>query len=254
MPTAAGSHGSNGDSAPAPPPKPALDRVLDALLSDRGHSLVSVVVSLGARNLVTAYCDARHRLSAADDAAAAAARAAAAGPGGELQPAPQPAPDLTNRLLDFLASPRGQQVAVLAVTAFVTGGMRAYLDQTIDINFYEVGRGQQERGQQGRGLQQAGAVAAGSVTHPKQGSRGGAGTRACKRSPGLGMRYRLRHNTWRVLDTQSRRSAAWYQSWHAPHAGFFFKPCAPPSRPPCLPAPSRRSCSVPWPSRSTWRR
>ncbi|KAL4424613.1 hypothetical protein ABPG77_002231 [Micractinium sp. CCAP 211/92] len=137
MPTAAGSHGSNGDSAPAPPLKPALDRVLDALLSDRGHSLVSVVVSLGARNLVTAYCDARHRLSAADDAAAAAARAAAAGPGGGLQPAPQPAPDLTNRLLDFLASPRGQQVAVLAVTAFVTGGMRAYLDQTIDINFYE---------------------------------------------------------------------------------------------------------------------
>lgn len=114
---------------------------MDALLSDRGHSLMSVVVSLGARNLVAAYCDARHRLSAADAAAAAAARAAAAaaaGPGGELPPVPPPAPDLTNRLLDFLASPRGQQVAVLAVTAFVTGGMRAYLDQTLDINFYEV--------------------------------------------------------------------------------------------------------------------
>lgn len=108
---------------------------------------MSVAVSLGARNLVTAYCDARHRLSAADDAAAAAARAAA-GPGAELVSVPPPQPDLTNRLLDFLASPRGQQVAVLAVTAFVTGGMRAYLDQTIDINFYEVRRGRRFGGGQ----------------------------------------------------------------------------------------------------------
>ncbi|KAL4448603.1 hypothetical protein ABPG75_005822 [Micractinium tetrahymenae] len=140
---AAGTNGSPAPvaaAAPAAPSKPALDRILDALLSDRGHSLVSVAVSLGARNLVTAYCDTRHRLSAADAAAAAAARAAAAaaaGPGTELPPLPPPQPDMTNRLLDFLASPRGQQVAVLAVTAFVTGGMRAYLDQTIDINFYE---------------------------------------------------------------------------------------------------------------------
>lgn len=29
--------------------------------------------------------------------------------------------------------------AVLCVSAFVTGGMRAYLDQTLDLNFYEVG-------------------------------------------------------------------------------------------------------------------
>ncbi|KAI7840832.1 hypothetical protein COHA_005478 [Chlorella ohadii] len=67
----------------------ALDRVLEALLSERGHSLVSVAVSLGARNLVTGFCE------------------------------------------------RGQQLAVLCVSAFVTGGMRAYLDQTLDLNFYE---------------------------------------------------------------------------------------------------------------------
>ncbi|PSC73345.1 PHLOEM PROTEIN 2-LIKE A10 [Micractinium conductrix] len=131
--------GSNGSTHAEPQPaKPALDRVLEALLSDRGHSLVSVAVSLGARNLVTAWCDAQHRLTAADAAAAAAARAAAAAASGApLPPVPPPQPDLTNRLLGFLASPHGQQLAVLAVTAFVTGGMRSYLDQTLDVNFYE---------------------------------------------------------------------------------------------------------------------
>lgn len=108
-------------AAPTPPTKPALDRILDALMSDRGHSLVSVAVSLGARNLMSAYCETKHRLGASDRASR------------------PPQPDLTNRLLDFLASPRGQQLAVMSVTAFVTSGMRAYLDQTLDLNFYEVG-------------------------------------------------------------------------------------------------------------------
>lgn len=107
-----------------PPPKPALDRLLDALLSDRGLSLVSVAVSVGARNCVATYCESRHALGAAD-------RAARGGP----------QPDLTNRLLDFLASPRGQQLAVLSVSAFVTSGVRCYLDQTLELNFYEVGAG-----------------------------------------------------------------------------------------------------------------
>ena len=173
--------------------KPALDRVLEALLSERGHSLVSVAVSLGARNLVSGYCEVRHRLAAADRAAA--------GLGPQV---PGSQPDLTNRLLDFLSTTRGQQLvrlnrvgagarqgwhtlagpcdvraagvtgtrsllslrvvcssccllercmlaspftlpcrlpcsqAVLCVSAFVTGGMRAYLDQTLDLNFYEV--------------------------------------------------------------------------------------------------------------------
>ncbi len=77
----------------------ALDRVLEALLSERGHSLVSVAVSLGARNLVTGFCEVRHRLAAADRAAA--------GLGPQL---PGAQPDLTNRLLDFLATQRGQQL------------------------------------------------------------------------------------------------------------------------------------------------
>ena len=93
---------------------------------------MSVAVSLGARNLMTAYCEAQHRL-AADDRAAAFAAGPGSAPASALASA-----DLTNRLLDFLASPRGQQLAVLTVTAFVSSGMRSYLDQTLDLNFYEV--------------------------------------------------------------------------------------------------------------------
>ncbi len=35
----------------------AMDKVLDALLSDRGHSLVSVAVSMAAKNMVAAYVE-----------------------------------------------------------------------------------------------------------------------------------------------------------------------------------------------------
>jgi hypothetical protein len=126
---------SIGDApATSKPPgdgKPALDRVLEALMSERGQGLVSVVVSLGARNLVTAYCDAQHRHEAEHAAALAAS---------EKGSASSAQPDITNRLLDFLSSPRGQQLAVMSVTAFVSSGMRVYLDQTLDLNFYEVSK------------------------------------------------------------------------------------------------------------------
>jgi hypothetical protein len=102
----------------------ALGRVLDALLSERGQGLVSVAVSLGARNLVAAYCEAQQQQQEKQQR----------GGGGSAAP-----PDLTARALDFLASRRGQQLAVACVAAFVSAGMRSYLDQTLDINFYEVG-------------------------------------------------------------------------------------------------------------------
>lgn len=97
---------AGGFSHPPSTHKPALDRVLEALLSERGHSLVSVAVSLGARNLVSGFCEARHRLAAADRAAA--------GLGPQL---PGAQPDLTNRLLDFLSTSHGQQLVRIAAAA-----------------------------------------------------------------------------------------------------------------------------------------
>lgn len=84
-----------------------MDKVLDALLSDRGHSLVSVAVSMGARNMVGALVEATSRTAAA-----------AGGP---------PQPGALDKILDFCATERGQQLAVAAITAFVTNGVRVYM-------------------------------------------------------------------------------------------------------------------------------
>lgn len=96
----------------------AIDKILDALLSDRGHSLVSVAVSMGAKNLVSAYVE-------------ASSRAAAANANGV------PQADSTDKTLSFLSTPEGQQLAVMAVAAFASNGMRVYMDKSLEVNFYE---------------------------------------------------------------------------------------------------------------------
>ena len=223
-PTDGGSNGSGGKAAP-----PALDRVLEALLSDRGHSLVSVAVSLGARNLMTAYCEAQHRLAADDRAAAVAAGPGSAGAAGA---AGASANDLTNRLLDFLASPRGQQLVLLTVTAFVSSGMRSYLDQTLDLNFYEV-----------RLL-------------------AGLGMCVCVAGPLLAAVLCYIHPCAGRLACQFVMFGCWMPGLHAPArlvvtclppgAPSQHTPVAPALFPPPPPTPCR-TCLLPWPSRSTWR-
>ncbi len=99
----------------------ALDKVLAALLSERGHSLVSLAVSMGANNMVRAYCETTHRLAVEDRG---------------LAPEAQPL-DATDRMLDFLSTPRGQRLAVMAVASFVSNGMRVYMDKSMEVNVYE---------------------------------------------------------------------------------------------------------------------
>jgi len=86
---------------------------------------VSVAVSMGARNLVGAWVEASSRLPAQQLHQGVPAA------GSSLQPG------MVDKLLDFLTTERGQQLAVTAITAFVTNGMRVYMDATLDINFYE---------------------------------------------------------------------------------------------------------------------
>lgn len=119
---AAGSEapGASDHAQPAGPQQGALDKVLEALLSDRGHSLVSVAVSMGAKNMVAAYIDASAR--------AAADRS-------DAQGAAEPAFD--DKLFSFMSTPAGQQLAVMAVAAFASNGMRIYMDKSLEINFYE---------------------------------------------------------------------------------------------------------------------
>lgn len=124
VPAAPAGGGSNGSASSAANGEDssgqgAVDKVLAALLSDRGHSLVSVAVSLGARNLVGGLVEGMARVQDQQRA------------GGPLPPG------VVDKILDFCATQRGQQLAVAAITAFVTNGVRVYMDSTLDINFYE---------------------------------------------------------------------------------------------------------------------
>jgi len=95
----------------------ALDKILDAVLSERGHTLVSVAVSMAARNAVTAYCEASNQQQ--HDASISNHKTS------------------TDKILDFLGSISGQQLAVASMATLATEGVRVYMDRTLDINFYE---------------------------------------------------------------------------------------------------------------------
>lgn len=110
--------GSPHSFSSSPPNKEGtVDKILNALLSDRGHSLVSVAVSMGAKNLVGAYVDGSSRTAAA-----------ATKDGG---------PDATDKLFSFLSSREGQQLAVMAMAAFASNGMKVYMDKSLEVNFYD---------------------------------------------------------------------------------------------------------------------
>jgi hypothetical protein len=79
--------------------------------------LVSVAVSMAAKNAVAAWVD------------------GGGGGGGANRGAASPA--LPDRLIAFLSTPGGQQLAVMAVAAFASNGMRVYMDSSLDVNFYE---------------------------------------------------------------------------------------------------------------------
>ena len=79
--------------------------------------MVSVAVSMAAKNMVSAYVD-------------ATSRAAAENTNGE------PQADSTDKTLSFLSTAEGQQLAVMAVAAFASNGMRVYMDKSLEVNFY----------------------------------------------------------------------------------------------------------------------
>ena len=61
----------------------------------------------------------------------ATSRAAAENTNGE------PQADSTDKTLSFLSTAEGQQLAVMAVAAFASNGMRVYMDKSLEVNFYE---------------------------------------------------------------------------------------------------------------------
>lgn len=93
----------------------ALDKVLEALLSDRGQNLVSVALSMAAKNVVSSYIDAQSHDNNGQER----------GQGG------------IDALFLFLSHPRGQALAVRCIAACANSAMKAYMEKAMDINYYD---------------------------------------------------------------------------------------------------------------------
>ncbi|KAK2075578.1 hypothetical protein QBZ16_001686 [Prototheca wickerhamii] len=109
---------TKGADAPAGPD--ALDRVLSALLSERGQSLVGLAVALGARNLVEGFYGAW-----------AAAGAKDAPEDGKQEG------DVLDRLLGWLGTARGQRAARRMLASAAGSGVGVYCDKTADVNVFD---------------------------------------------------------------------------------------------------------------------
>jgi hypothetical protein len=112
---AAGSR--DGDALRGPS---AIDKVIEAVLSERGRSLVGLAVSVASRNCTAVFCDAVQSIyrQAAEGGSAPAG------------------PSATAELLAFLASERGERLLSVIVTDTVRNGVGVYVDKTAGVNYY----------------------------------------------------------------------------------------------------------------------
>jgi hypothetical protein len=104
----------DGVSACGEPKTSALDKMLGALLSEKGSSLVSVALSMAAKNVVSTYLETTRNA-------------------GERASEPR----LDERLFAFLSNPRGQELAIRCISACADSAMVAYTQETRDINVYD---------------------------------------------------------------------------------------------------------------------
>lgn len=94
----------------------ALDKVIEALVSERGSSLVSLALSMAAKNVVSTYVESTRR---------------ADGAGGHS------GPRLDEQLFAFLSNPRGQELAIRCISACADSAMLAYAQETKSVNYYD---------------------------------------------------------------------------------------------------------------------
>ena len=96
----------------------SLDVILEAILSDRGRSLVGMAVGIASKNATTAFCDflQASTLSTAGDQAPAS---------------------MMSEALTLLTSDKGERVLSLLVTKSVKSAVSTYVDSTAGYNMYE---------------------------------------------------------------------------------------------------------------------
>jgi hypothetical protein len=90
-----------------------LDKVLGAVLSERGTNLVSLALGMAAKNVVSTFMD-RGRANDGNESIGA-----------------------DEKLFAFLSSPRGQELAIRCISACADSAMLAYAQETKGINYYD---------------------------------------------------------------------------------------------------------------------
>jgi len=96
--------------------------VLSALTSEKGHSLVSLAVSVAARTSTRTYCECVERSAAAAKASEEAT--------GVL------ADTLVQQVLRFACTPEGERLCMMGVTNFVTNATSVYCENLEGTNFW----------------------------------------------------------------------------------------------------------------------
>ena len=104
-------------------PSAGIDSLLDALTSERGHTLVSLAVSVAARTSTETYCECVERSAAAAKASEAAT--------GVL------ADTLVQQLFRFACTPEGERLCMLGITNFVTNATAVYCEKLEDASMWQ---------------------------------------------------------------------------------------------------------------------
>lgn len=108
-----------------------LDKILEALLSDRGRSLVGMAVGLATKNATSTLCEFLERMQRG----AGAPHVVHAD--GEHEGEVPAGPSVLSAIVSLLASDQGERVLSLLITKSIKTAVSTYVDATIGYNFYD---------------------------------------------------------------------------------------------------------------------
>ncbi len=107
-----------------------LQQVLDAVLSDRGHTLVGVAVERATRNATVAVCEYMERIR--QDSLASGS-----GPASPVGLGQDGVPSTLQAVVSLMASEHGERVLTLLITKSIRTAITSYVDATAGINYYD---------------------------------------------------------------------------------------------------------------------
>jgi hypothetical protein len=109
------------DSARGPS---ALDKIIEAVLSERGRSLVGLAISVASRNSTAIFCEALQNIY----------KQAAEAPSSSSASSSQSTAMV--EILNFMSSDQGERLLSVVIGNFVRNAVGVYVDKTANINYY----------------------------------------------------------------------------------------------------------------------